>query len=411
MTEPQKDNDTQLPAPLPTPEPSAPTWLIGRRYLIILAIIVIFFLVLFLSPGKKPVTQVTPAHELAAPEVKEKPGQLPGVITEPTPAPEVEPEAATPEPALPPPLPLPEEKPRPVPEVRKPVETPAPVPAPALAPTPAEKQPAAHARPEAALRVAEKPVRGEAFTRALIKIIDDQVNRRWLGWRPNSIILGYMGLTDNVNNLQLGVLEVARRTTVVLNENMTRFATTEAYNPHINEAMNFLMVSPDKYWFPSASGKYKEAVADFYRYIDDLKNNRSRFYGRVDNLIALMVHFKDILGSCFHNLLKDTEANGKPVSWTTADDYFYFSQGVAIGMYQVLEGVLEDFSAELHKKNSHKLLEDAIHALHTASELNPWFITDAAKDGILANHRANISTYIGEAEHLISTLQTVLATN
>lgn len=43
------------------------------------------------------------------------------------------------------------------------------------------------------------------------------------------------------------------------------------------------------------------------RYIDDLKHNRSRFYTRVDNLIALMTHFRDVLGSAFHNLIKDTK--------------------------------------------------------------------------------------------------------
>jgi hypothetical protein len=171
------------------------------------------------------------------------------------------------------------------------------------------------------------------------------------------------------------------------------------------------MVSPDKYWFPSASGKYREALNDLQRYIDDLGRGRSRFYGRVDNLISLLVNYKDLLGSSFHNLIKDTEADGKPVSWGVVDDYFYFGQGIALGMSQMLEAVKEDFRQELQKKNSHRLLDDAIHALHTASHLSPWVVTNGAKDGILANHRANLATYIGEAEHVISTLQTVLATN
>ena len=71
----------------------------------------------------------------------------------------------------------------------------------------------------------------------------------------------------------------------------------------------------------------------------------------------------------------------------------------------------KEFHQELQKKSSHKLLDDAIHALHSASHLSPWVVTNGAKDGILANHRANMSTYIGEAEHVIATLQTLLATN
>jgi hypothetical protein len=256
-----------------------------------------------------------------------------------------------------------------------------------------------------------EPVKGEVFTEALIKIMDQQVTQTWFGWRPNSIVFGKFGLTDNVNNIQLGVLEVARRTVVVLNEHMTRFATTEAYNSQVNEAMNFFMVSPDKYWFPSASGKYREAMQDLERYIQGLKEGRARFYSRVDYLIALLSNYKDLLGSSYHNLIKDSEADGQAVSWFMVDDYFYYSQGIALSMAEMLEAVTKEFHQELQKKNSHKLLEDAIHALHAASHLSPWVVTNGAKDGILANHRANMSTYIGEAEHVISTLQQQLATN
>ena len=51
--------------------------------------------------------------------------------------------------------------------------------------------------------------------------------------------------------------------------------------------MNFLMVSPDKYWFPSASGKYQEAIQDLRAYSEDLRMGRSQFLFRVDNIIAL----------------------------------------------------------------------------------------------------------------------------
>jgi hypothetical protein len=175
--------------------------------------------------------------------------------------------------------------------------------------------------------------------------------------------------------------------------------------------MNFIMVSPDKYWFPSASGKYREAAQNLEQYIEGLKAGRARFYSRVDYLIALLSNYKDLLGSSFHNLLKDTEADGRPVSWSMVDDYFYYSQGIALAMAEMLEAVTKEFHQELQKKNSHKLLEDAIHALHAASHLHPWVVTNGAKDGVLANHRANMSTYIGEAEHVISTMTSQLATN
>jgi hypothetical protein len=362
-----------VPPETPEPRPGLLARLLRQRFILVALVVLLFFVALFSwdSLKKSPVGSESHPPEAATP-LAAPPGEMHA------PAPPKAKEAAPPSPAV------------------HGKEAAAPV------------HPAPGAPPAAPAR---EPVRGEAFTQGLIKIMDEQVNRTLFGWRPNSIVFGKFGLTDNTNNLQLGVLEVARRTVVVLNENMTRFATTEAYDPHINEAMNYFMVSADKYWFPSASGKYREAVNDLKRYIDDLGRGRSRFYGRVDNLIALLANYKDLLGSSFHNLIKDTEADGKPVSWWVVDDYFYFGKGIALGMSQMLEAVKEDFHQELQKKNSHRLLDDAIHALHTACHLSPWLVTNGAKDGILANHRANMATYIGEAEHVISTLETVLATN
>jgi hypothetical protein len=283
--------------------------------------------------------------------------------------------------------------------------------APAPAPEIKEAPPPAHAAPAPKAIPPREPAKGERFTRALIKIMDDQINQTWFGWRPNSVLFGKLGLTDNVNNIQLGVLEVARRTVEVMNVNMTRFATTEAYNFQVNEAMNFFQVSADKYWFPSASGKYQEAMYDLERYIEGLHKGQSRFYTRVDNLIVLLSNYKDLLGSDFHKLIIDTEADGKPVSWWVSDDYFYHARGTALGISVMLEAVSLEFHQELQKKNLHKLLEEGIHALHQAAHLAPWMVTNGSKDGILANHRANMGSYIGEAEHVISTLQTVLASN
>jgi len=413
LSDHEQPDHSPMPPALPSAAPT-PAW-IRYRVVIICVLILLFFAYLFLVRKPAGMDLTTPSAAVAekSPKIEAKPlGGILKLSPETPPAPATAAgstseatgsslESGPPAPASPA---LPSAPPATSSEgahgAAGTEAPPVPLPPPSPVPPLADK-----------LAAKPKPVRGEAFTRSLIKIMDDQVNGRFFGWRPNAILFGKLGVTDDVNNLQLGVLEVARRTVVVLNENMSRFALTEAQNPYLNNAMNFFMVSPEKYWFPSASGKYKEAMANLEQYIDDLRHNRSRFYPRVDNLIALMNHFRDVLGSAFHNLIKDTEADGSPVSWFVCDDYFYFAQGVALSMAEILEGVKEDFSDQLAKKNSSKLVDDAIHALHTASHLHPWLITNAAKDGILANHRANMGTYIGEAEHIITTLISVLATN
>ena len=57
-------------------------------------------------------------------------------------------------------------------------------------------------------------VQGTLFVDSVIKPINHELNERFWGWRPNDII----NITDNVNEIQLGTLEVTRRTTVALTE-------------------------------------------------------------------------------------------------------------------------------------------------------------------------------------------------
>ena len=421
----QEKQDSRLPTPTePATESPQAGWR-RHRLLIILSLILLFIIYLFGAREYQVVEQATPPAKIVAKKMEVERKPLPGVLNlEPKVKPDDIPTIPDKPTSVLEPAPTPAETPPPEAEVKSaepllpvtPAQPEAPRPKPAEPLTKLQEPvkpviPPPPPLPPAVEKVVSHPVKGEAFTQSLIKIMDDQVNQTFFGWRPNAILFGKLGLTDDVNNIQLGVLEVARRTIVVLNENMSRFALTEAQNPYLNNAMNFIMVSPEKYWFPSASGKYKEAMANLEQYIDDLKHNRSHFYARVDNLIALMNHFRDVLGSAFHNLIKDTEPDGSKVSFFVCDDYFYFAQGIAIGMAEILEGVKEDFSDQLARKNSTKLVDDAIHALHTASHLHPWVVTNAAKDGILANHRADMGTYIGEAEHLIFTLMSVLATN
>jgi hypothetical protein len=349
--------------------------LLRQRFLMLVLVALVFLAALFgwqsLQSGKTSSALLKPVVKAATP-------------TEPSPAP-VTPEAKKPEAKEPAPS---------LPKVAPPPES------------------LGHVPPPTHVVEPTKPLLpGEAFTRALIKIIDEQVNKGWFGWRPSSILFGKLGLTDNVNNEQRGVLQVARRSAVALNEDMTRFAPTEAYNSRVNEAMNFLMVSSDKYWFPSAPGKYREAMNDLKWYIHDLRLGQAKFYTRVNCLIGVLTSYRDLLGSCYNNLTKDTEADGKPISWFMEDDYFYYSKGVALGVYQMLQALKIDFKPELERKNAHHMLDNAIAPLKKASKLDPWLVTDGAKDGILANHRADMSTYIGHAQNVLYSLDRQLATN
>jgi len=247
---------------------------------------------------------------------------------------------------------------------------------------------------------------GVAFTEALIGPLNYELRERFWGWRPNDIL----DFTDNVNNIQLGVLEVTRRATVQLNERISRTGTTAALDPHLNQAMNWLMVKAEEYWFPSAETKYKDAMDELALYRDRLQRGEAAFFTRADNLIPLLAAFEDLLGSSDENLVKQFEEDGEPVSHFMADDYFYYAQGVAMAMHQIMEAVAVDFHTTLENRNGVDVIHHAIHSLDVARNIRPWYITDADLDGILANHRANIAAPISHARFYVNVLIKTLST-
>jgi CBS domain-containing protein len=267
----------------------------------------------------------------------------------------------------------------------------------------AQKEPAPKA-PKA--EAAKSKAVGVAFVEAAIKPLNYELNERFWGWRANDIF----NFTDNINNFQLGVLEVTRRTVVALAERISRTGTTAAFDDNLENAMNWLMIKARKYWFPSPETKYNASLNELRAYIYKLEKGEAKFHTRTDNLIPLLMDFEDLLGSCEENLVKTKEDDGSSVSFFKADDYFYYAKGVASAMGTILEGVLEDFKPIIDSRRGIDTLHHAIESCHEASEINPWIITDSSLSGILANHRANMAAPLSHARFYIGVLIKTLST-
>lgn len=288
----------------------------------------------------------------------------------------------------------------------------APQPEAAPRPAPVETpQPHAAPQPEAAQGTAAtgtaglRPT-GVVFVEAVIKPLEHELEDRFWGWRPNDII----NVTDNVNNFQLGVLEVTRRTAVQMVERISRTGSTDAIDRNLENAMNWLMIKATTYWFPTPESKYKESIRELGRYKDKLLNGTAYFYVRTDNLIPLLAVYEDLLGSCDENLVKHMERDGSEVSYFSADDYFYYAKGVASTMATILEAVQTDFAKTLENRRASELLHHAIESCRRAADVEPWIVTNADLDGILANHRANIAAPISHAAFYLGQLIRTLST-
>jgi len=245
-------------------------------------------------------------------------------------------------------------------------------------------------------------IAGVAFTEKLTEILEYELKGRFWGWRPNDLLVGR--LTDNVNEFQLGALEAIRYTAIKLKETLTRFGDADAYDPHLVEAVNLLMNRADQFWFPSTESQYKEALKELQGFLKNLKQGKSRFYYRTDNLLSLIASYKDLLGNCHENLVKETEPDGSRVSHFRADNYFYYCQGVAHVMYEVLKTVRVGFVEQLQTIDAVALMDKIVENLKRASECSPWLITNSQDDDILANHRYNLAASISAALHNMSTM-------
>ncbi|MGE4519344.1 MAG: DUF2333 family protein [Desulfobacteraceae bacterium] len=251
-------------------------------------------------------------------------------------------------------------------------------------------------------------VAGWSFVESTVAPLSFELYERFLGWRSNDILVGRF--TDNVNNFQKGVLEVTRRTAVKLAEDISRTGSTESFNQHLENAMNWFMVKPETFWFPSAEGKYKAAISGIRSYQEQLVNRQAKFYNRTDNLIPLLKTYRNLLGSCDDNLIKKYEDNGEEVSFFDADDYFYYAKGVSRSMSHILKAIEHDFEGVLHSRNAMDTLKHAIHSLNEAEEIDPLIILNSDLNGIFANHRANLATKISHARFYLGVLIVTLST-
>lgn len=254
---------------------------------------------------------------------------------------------------------------------------------------------------------ASSPPAGVVFIDRLVAPLEYELTKRFWGWRPNDII----NLTDNVNNIQLGVLEATRRATIALTDRISRTGSTETLKPNLERAMNDLMVDPESYWFPTPESKYLSAISELRAYQEKLRQKKAPFYIRADNLIPLLKSFEELLGSCDDNLTKQREKDGSYINTFKADDYLYYAKGVAIVIESVLRGVEHDFKKTIENKNGMDIIETAIEDAHTAAEIDPWIIvTEGNLSGIFANHRANMAAPISHTKFYINLLIKALST-
>lgn len=336
------------------------------------------------SHGPSPETAAPGQAQPAAPSAESAHGPA-----QPAPSPAAEPKptgAVSPQPAAPKMMPAPEVTPAPKVEPHAPT-------------LPGHAEEEKHEEHGVVLPQIS-PTPGVTFVETMISLMEYELKGRFLGWRPNDLIVGRF--TDNINNYQLGVLEAMRFTTLRLKDSLTRMGEADTYDRDLEDALNLFMNKATLFWFPSAETSYGEAVEHLKKFLEKLKTGRRSFYYRVDNLMSLMKSYGDLLGNVNKSLIIDRYPDGRPVSWFAVDDYFYYAKGVAHVMYEILRVVRVGFYEQLVTLDAVDIMDEILHELHRAEQMDPWLVLDGDLDGFLANHRANLNAPLSEVAHLIT---------
>jgi hypothetical protein len=247
----------------------------------------------------------------------------------------------------------------------------------------------------------DKPfVPGEIYATTLAEIMEHELDTGF-GWRPNDFFLwGPHVMADNNANRQLGIIMAVRETMRVFKDHLTKVSSNE-YDPNLVIADTDFRNDAEKWILPSAEGKYRDGIAHLRAYVVGLhtKPEASReLVQRNVELIRLMQSWTDMLGDAHAMLYMMRKPDGSPIHSWEDDNYFYHAQGYTHVMYYMMLALRREY-AEAIKADPvlQTLFAETIEPLGKAATMKPLIVLNGAPDGIFANHRRNLDSYVAEA--------------
>lgn len=269
--------------------------------------------------------------------------------------------------------------------------------------------------------------KGLMMADTLIVIGDDLFSN----WLPNDVIWPTRFL-DNPQNYQLGALEMTRYTVRAMRDYLARFGSADAMNQECDQAFTHLSISAQKWMFPRAESEYKKAVDALRVYRQKLVTGEAGFSPREDNLKELLQQYVSLLGAINNRLAnapnKQRAKGGQPtatvdsadpsaaqaeqygavdVPWTEIDDNFYYAQGAAYVLRQMLAAIKYDFSVILDSKNAGPQVDNIIAVLDQC-QFEPLIVLNGGIGSITANHSMELHSLLENARQRIRNLSEML---
>lgn len=241
---------------------------------------------------------------------------------------------------------------------------------------------------------------GEIFASTLAAIVDHELHTAF-GWRPNDFFLwGPHVLADNNANRQRGIIMAVRETVRVFKDHLTKVSSNE-YDTNLVIADTDFRNDAERWILPTPEGKYQDGINHLRAYVAGLHANPEtsrELNQRSVELVRLFQTWSDLLGDAHARLYRTSSAEGKPIHAWDSDDLFYHSQGYAHVVYHMMKALKREYAVQLKGDPVlSTLFDEATDALGRAAVMKPLVVLNGHPDGIFANHRRNLDTYISEA--------------
>ena len=263
---------------------------------------------------------------------------------------------------------------------------------------------------------------GMMFTQTLVRMSENMTDR----WLPNDMLWPTVFL-DNPQNFQLGQLEAVRYSTRVLRDKLSRLRTTDKIDPDAEAAFVYFSNDPYKWILPSAESKFKSGVKSLKKYEARLIAGEAEFYPRADNLNELLDQYVSLLGGVTTRLSNAPRRKGLVLSeetagdaytkgekyveveipWSQIDDNFYYAQGVAFGLRQMMLSIKHDFDNILDVKKATELVDRIVHVLDQ-SQFEPLIVLNGDRGSVFANHSLQLQGLLEDARQKMRSLQDMI---
>ncbi len=241
---------------------------------------------------------------------------------------------------------------------------------------------------------------GAIFASTLAAIMDHELHTSF-GWRPNDFFLwGPKVAADNNADRQLGIIMAVRETTRVFKDHLTKVSSNQ-YDRNLVIADTDFRNDAERWILPSAESKYEDGIRHLRAYVAGLQTSPEKsaeLNQRSVELVRLFQAWTDLLGDAHARLYSTRRDDGTPIRLWDCDHLFYHAQGYAHVVYHMMRAVKREYEVQIKGDPVlARLFDEATEALGKAAVMKPLIVFNGAPDGIFANHRRNLDTYISEA--------------